>query len=105
LKSLSLQFHAKGLEEVVLLETGSANSSLSPQLRNAINDLDMKDVTFAFAPTSGTSTIEIPQTLLVSPNGKVVEAWRVFAGPAELGVAVRQRLGKPAYSQIGAELQ
>lgn len=104
LKSLSLQFHDKGLEEVVLLDAGSANSPLSPEIRNAINDLDMKHVVFGSAPASGTST-EIPQALLVSPDDKVVETWHTFAGPAELGIAVRQRLGEPAYSQIGAELQ
>lgn len=105
LKSLSLQFHAKGLEEVVLLESGSENSPFSPEIRNAINDLDMKQVVFASAPASMTSSTEMPRTLLVSPNGKVVATWSTFPGPAELGIAVRQKLGEPAYSQIGAELQ
>lgn len=105
LKSVSLQFRGKGLEEVVLLETGPASSSLLPKLTNAVNDLDMKAVVFASAPASGTNKAEMPQILLVSPDGRVVHAWHGFAGPAELGIAVRQALGEPAYSQIGAMLQ
>jgi len=87
------------------LESGSENSPFSPEIRNAINDLDMKQVVFASAPASMTSSTEMPRTLLVSPNGKVVATWSTFPGPAELGIAVRQKLGEPAYSQIGAELQ
>jgi hypothetical protein len=105
LKSLALQYYAKGLEEVVLLETSPANSPFSTEIRNAINDLDTEQIIFASAPASGKNRTEVPQTLLVSPDDKIVARWRSFAGPAELGIAVWQRLGEPAYSQLGAQLQ
>ncbi len=105
LKSLALQYHAKGLEEVVLFEQDPAVPPYSQETRDAIEDLDMKHVIFASAAASSENRTEIPQTLLVSPEGKVVAGWRSFAGPAELGIAVWQRLGEPAYSQIGDQLQ
>jgi hypothetical protein len=53
------------------------------------------------APPLGGSPPEEPLLLFLSPEGHVIEAWRGVAGAAELGIAVRQKLGNPAYSQIG----
>ena len=39
--------------------------------------------------------------LLLSSERHVIRAWRGGAGAAELGIAVRQTLGSPRYSQIG----
>jgi hypothetical protein len=105
LKSIDLQFHAKGLKVVVWLDRGSATVFSSRAFLNAIDDLEMKDVVFAQAPATLSKVADAQQTWLLSPDGEVASTWHGFAGPAELGIAVRQRLGYPAYSQMGAELQ
>jgi hypothetical protein len=45
---------------------------------------------------------DFPLLLFLSPEGHVIKAWCGGAGAANLGIAARQKLRTPAYSQIGA---
>jgi hypothetical protein len=101
LKSLAAQFHGNGLDTVIGLRRGAEASSEKGSLSNAISDLTFDTAAFAAAPTVNGNTAEGPLLLFLSPEGHVVKAWRSVAGAAELGIAVRQKLGNPAYSQIG----
>jgi hypothetical protein len=44
-----------------------------------------------------------PRSRLIAPDGSVARQWQDFAGPAEIGLAVRRALGEPIYSQMESE--
>lgn len=101
LKSLTVQFQANGLVTFISLSrVGDIGLGKEP-LRNAISDLNFDGATFVTAPASSGTLSEKPLLLLLSPEGHVIKAWPRGAGAADLGIAVRQKLGNPAYSQIG----
>jgi hypothetical protein len=107
LNSLAAQFHGNGLETVIALRQGPESVSEKGSLGNAISDLDFDTATFVAAPVAvkdlkDRNTSEASLLLFLSPEGHVIKAWRGgFSGAAELGLAVRQKLGDPAYSEIG----
>jgi hypothetical protein len=97
-KSVAAQFRGKGLRTMIALrrpENAAGNGSLA----DAISDLNL-DATFVEATDHNQE-----ETLLslISPERHVIKAWRAGAGAAELGIAVRQALGDPAYSQISED--
>lgn len=100
LKSLAAQFHGNGLQTVIALR-GPESASGKGSLGNAISDLDFDTAAFVAAPAAEGNTSEEQLLLFFSPEGHVIKAWRGGAGAAELGIAVRQKLGNPAHSQIG----
>jgi hypothetical protein len=100
LKSLAAQFHGNGLDTVIALRRGPEASGTG-SLSNAISDLRFDTAAFVAAPTANGNISEESLLLFLSPEGHVVKAWHGVAGAAELGIAVRQKLGSPAYSQIG----
>jgi Right handed beta helix region len=97
LKSLDQQYRARGLQTTLLLGVSSRDQK-SAALRNAVTDLDLAGMPMAYT-TGGDATTA--NTILVSPQGEIVERWNGFAGPAALGLAVRTWLGEPAFSQMG----
>ena len=101
LKSLTAQFHGNGLETVIALRRDADSASAKAYLGNAISDLDFDTASFVAAPAIDGNTSGEPLLLFLSPEGHVIRAWRGGAGAAELGIAVRQKLGNPAYSRIG----
>lgn len=107
LNSLAAQFHGNGLETVIALRQGPESASEKGSLGNAISDLDFDTATFVAAPVAvkdlkDRNTSEASLLLFLSPEGHVIKAWRGgFSGSAELGLALRQKLGNPAYSEIG----
>jgi len=101
LKSLAAQFHGNGLKTVIALRQLPDNASEKGSPANAISDLNFYTANFVAAPITEGNTLEEPLLLFLSPEGHVIHAWRGPAGAAELGLAVRQKLGSPAYSQIG----
>lgn len=103
LKSLAAQFHGNGLATIVALRPNTENVLRNESLRNAISDLDFETGAFVAVPITEGITSEEPLLLFVSPEGHVVKAWRGGASAAELGIAVRQALGNPEYSQISEE--
>jgi hypothetical protein len=101
LKSLAAQFHGKGLGTVISLRRGREDAAGKGSLGNAISDLNFDAAAFVAAPATDGNTSEEPLLLFLSPEGHVIKAWRGGAGAAGLGIAVRQKLGNPAYSEIG----
>lgn len=101
LKSLAAQFHGKGLGTVISLRRGREDAAGKGPLDNAISDLNFDAGAFVAAPATDENTSEEPLLLFLSPEGNVIKAWHGGAGAAELGIAVRQKLGNPAYSEIG----
>jgi hypothetical protein len=101
LKSLAAQFHGNGLQMVIALPQGPENAAGNGSLANTLSDLNV-DATFVAAAVADQNQEE-PLLLLISPERHVIKAWRRFAGAAELGIAVREELGNPAYSQISKD--
>ena len=101
LKSLAAQFHSTGLETVIALRHCAEEASRNGSLANAISDLNFDGATFVAAQTTAGNPFEDPLLLFLSPEGHVIRDWRGRAGASELGIVVRQKLGTPAYSQIG----
>ena len=97
LKSLDQQYRARGLQVMLLLAV-DAHLVGTAMLRNAITDLDLAGIPVAYtAPGNGTAE----HSILVSPQGEIVQQWKGFAGPTALGLAARAWLGEPAFSQMG----
>ncbi len=96
LKSLDQQYRARGLEVVLLLAI-DANSLHTELLRNAITDLDLAGMPVAYTAPGANAE----HSILVSPQGEIVQQWKGFAGPAALGLSARTWLGEPAFSQMG----
>jgi hypothetical protein len=100
LKSISLQFGASSLRIVVVMRANSQDENFARAVRNAIHDLDMNNVTFLIEPKQPAGSKDAPRVVLSSPHGKVRAAWDGFAGPTEIGFAVRKQLGTPVYAQM-----
>ena len=101
LKSLAAQFHGNGLETVIAFGAGRREQFGKGDISTMRSPISISSTaTFVAAPPEG-KTSEEPLLLLLRPDGHVIEAWHGGAGAAELGIAVRQKLGTPAYSQIG----
>ena len=101
LKSLDQQYRARGLQVVLLLTPSTASLATSPVMRNAVSDLDLKGMPVAYP--ARVSSVTNTQSILVSPQGNVVQQWNGFAGATALGLAARAWLGEPAYSQMGVD--
>jgi hypothetical protein len=103
LRSLAAQFRGNGLETVIALRREPEKTTENGSIGNAISDLDFDTAAFVAAPVADRNIREQPLLLFLSPEGQVIKAWRgEFPGAAELGLAVRQKFGHPAYSKIGA---
>ena len=100
LKSISLQFPASKLRIVVVLGADSQTKMTAQALRTAIDDLQMKNVTFLTEREQVAASKETSHVVLSSPDGKVRGAWDGFAGPTEIGFAVRRELGTPVFPQM-----
>ena len=70
-------------------------------LRTAIGDLQMNNVTFLMEPKQSAGSKDTSHVVLSSSDGKIREEWDGFAGPTEIGFAVRRELGTPVYPQSG----
>jgi hypothetical protein len=101
LKSLAAQFHSAGLETVIALRRCPEDASGNGPLSNAISDLNFDGSAFVAAQIAAGNPFTGPLLLFLSPEGHVIRDWRGRAGASELGIVVRQKLGNPAYSQIG----
>lgn len=102
LSSLAAQFHGNGLETVIALRASPKDASEKRSLSNAVSDLNFDAAQFAATPAADKDASDEPLLLFLSPAGHVIKAWRGFTGAADLGIAVRQKLGNPTYAQIGA---
>ena len=100
LKSISLQFPANKLRIVVVLRADSQTKMTAHALRTAIDDLQMNNVTFLMERKQVAASKDTSHVVLSSPDGKVRGAWDGFAGPTEIGFAVRREFGTPVYPQM-----
>jgi hypothetical protein len=100
LKSISLQFPADRLKIVVVLHADLQTELTAHALRTAIGDLQMNKVTFLMERKEVAGSKETSHVVLSSPDGKVRGAWDGFAGPTEIGFAIRRELGTPVYPQM-----
>ncbi len=101
LKNLFTQFRANGLRMMVTLDL--KHPSAGESVQNVIHDLAMNDVKTSASVGGGAFTR--PRTRLIAPDGSIAGEWQDFVGPAEIGLAVRSRLGEPLYSQMESEGQ
>lgn len=102
LKNLFTQFRANGLRMMVTLDLKHPNAGESVQ--NVIHDLAMSDIKTS-ASFGGGGVFTQPRTRLIAPDGSIAGEWQDFVGPAEIGLAVRSKLGEPFYSQMESEAQ
>ncbi len=100
LKSLSQQYRARGLQVIVRMTSPDAQIFKTQRFRNAVIDLDLDGIAMTEAAGSG-----VEHTMLRRPDGKATEKWDGFVGPTVLGLAVRQAMGEPAYSQMGMRIE
>lgn len=99
LKSISLQYPASRLKIVVVLRDDLQTELTAHALRTAIGDLQMNNVAFLMERKRMEEGKEMSHIVLSSPDGKARGAWDGFAGPTEIGFAVRKELGTPVYPQ------
>ena len=95
LKSLGQQYRAQGLHVTLRLTSSEAQLFNSEIFRNALIDLGLSGVTIEHSVSSNSE-----QTTL-SSAGKITDQWHGFAGPVQLGVALRRAMGEPLYAQMG----
>jgi hypothetical protein len=96
LKNLEKQFSDSGL--AVKAKIAFASAADRDQVQNIIGDLGMRGV----KPSAGGGFGRGPMIRLVAGDGSVVQEWRQFVGPGEIGLAVRRALGRPKYSRLSA---
>jgi hypothetical protein len=96
LKSLSQQYRPQGLHVTLRVTSRDGQIFKSAAFRNAIADLGLESITIEQSSGGGSQ-----ETTLLSPRGLVAGQWNGFAGPVQLGLALRQSLGEPIYAQMG----
>jgi hypothetical protein len=101
LKTLYAQFRATGLQMKLTLHL--KESSPRKSVQNVIQDLGLGEIKVAVLFDG--DSFSKPATSLIAPDGSTTIEWHGFVGPAKIGLAVRQRLGKPVYSQLEPEPQ
>jgi hypothetical protein len=96
LKNLYRQY--RGSELTMTIRLDCKNSNAQGLMQNVIRDLDLGgvNVTASF----GRDPITHPRTRLNAPGGSIAREWQGFVGPAEIGLAMREALGEPLYSQM-----
>lgn len=97
LRSFAQQYRALGLHVTLNLTASDASIFSTPVFRNDLADLDLQSVTVKMSSPGSTYA-----TTFTSPDGKVAGEWRGFAGPVQLGLALRKALGEPLYAQMTA---
>jgi hypothetical protein len=99
LKNLYMQFHASGLRMTVTLDL--QHLSAGEAVQNAVRDVNMRNIETSVVSVRDSATQ--PRTRLIAPDGSTVKEWQDFAGPAEIGLAVRSALGEPRFSQMESD--
>lgn len=97
LRSFAQQYRALGLRVTLDLTAPDASVFATPAFHNDLADLALQGMTVRMSHPEKPYT-----TALTAPNGKVVDQWQGFAGPVQLGLALRKALGQPLYAQMRA---
>jgi hypothetical protein len=53
--------------------------------------------------TTNTETVADFSVRLVSPEGQIIHDWKTYPGPVDLGLALRQNVGRPEFSHLHFE--
>ena len=96
LKNQYLLFHPNGLANKITLVL--QNASTDEAVGNAIGDLSLSGAEITTRPAGDAAPRA--RTRLLAPGGSVAKEWQDFAGPTELGLALREVLGAPLYSRL-----
>jgi hypothetical protein len=91
LKSAALQFSRAGLDVRL-----AGDDQAGPMTRDW--SLQEDGVQLDILPPDKVADFSVR---LVSPYGKMVRVWRVYPGPVDLGLALRQYFGAPEFSHLG----
>ncbi len=94
LRSFAQQYHALGLRVILNLTSPDPSIFNSPAFHNDIADLALQEMQLKISRAGTTYA-----TVLASTDGDVVDRWQGFAGPVQIGLALRKALGEPVYSQ------
>ena len=97
LKSLSRQYRAQGLHVTLRMTSSDEALFKTSVFRNAVTDLDLDGIAVEQSAASG------PEQTTFSTGSRVAGQWNGFAGPVQLGLALRRALGEPIYAQMGAK--
>jgi hypothetical protein len=98
LRSIAQQYQAQGLHVTLRMISADPQLFNTASFRNAMTDLDLQNITVEH---SAGRTSE--HTTLSAPRGKIAAQWDGFAGPVQVGLAIRRRLGEPTYAQLGVK--
>ncbi len=97
LRNLEKQFAGNGLTIKVKL---AFDSSAAIQTQDLFKDIGLHEI--ASSQSAGGSAGKKPRIRLLTADGSVAKEWEHFVGPAELGRAIRQALGRPDFSAMGS---
>lgn len=96
LKSFAQQYRRQGLQTDLTLTATDNRLFQTKAFRNAWTDFGIRASDLAHLRMSdkpGAETIT-----LIAPDGKIADQWSSFAGPTELGLALRHALDEPNYA-------
>jgi hypothetical protein len=96
MKNQWFQYRPNGLRFVITLDVplGAPDDSV----HNAVRDISKGSFEISVHPANRATSRA--KTRLIAPGGSVINNWEGFVGPTELGLALRQALGTPLYSQL-----
>ncbi len=97
LRSFAQQYRALGLQVTLNLTAPNLSIFTTPAFRNDLTDLALQGVTVKMSSPERSYA-----TVLTAPDGKLAGQWQGFAGPVQLGLALRKALGEPLYAQMKA---
>lgn len=95
LKSFDQQYRAQGFHVTLRVTSQDRQLFDSDAFHNALTDLSLSGITIEHAVGAHS------EDTTLSSSGKITEQWRGFAGPVELGLALRRAMGEPVYAQMG----
>lgn len=99
LKSFARQYHSQGLRVDLELTAPDNRFFQTAAFKNAWGDFGFDTPEIAHFQTSVNPGIA--QITLIDPDGIMAIFWRGFAGPVDLGLALRRAFGEPDYAGMG----
>lgn len=99
IKSIVSQYQPQNLKTTLTLTATSASLFHTSDFRNAWSDFGFDNhVLTHFRMSNNPGDLKIT---LTSPDNKVVASWNGYAGPVQLGLALRRAMGEPDYASMG----
>lgn len=99
IKSIVGQYQPQNLKTTLILTSTDANLFHTSEFRNAWSDFGIgNQVLTHFRMSHNPGDLKIT---LTAPDNKVAASWNGYAGPAQLGLALRKAFGEPDYASMG----